>query len=293
MTSKGKGGDIFYDPYYYQYYYGKGMSKSKKKGGKMAHSSSKKHHNSGHKYYYGKSGMKSSKSRKLKKMSSKKHLHYYYSSPGDDYWYAKGKGKGKGVFDRVEEDDDGYNDLPICPPPRPRPPTGPGSRKSVRPPATSPTVEDDDQVHLKLPQPTFAPTNKLSNPTGPVTSPSQAQNQESQQNPATGRSDEDPASPPKEPVVSSWGDDEGDGGQRVRAVLFAGAGVAAGLIAIIATYIYRREKQYVAKELSLHQHHARSPTRRLGALPRQPHVPLAHTMSATVATESEVAALRA
>lgn len=241
--------------------------------------------------------MKSGKSRHLKMSKSSKHLyHYAYPGPGDYYLYSKGKGEGKGyyLYDRMEdedeEDDDGYNDLPICPPPRPRPPTGPTPR-SYRPPATSPTADDDDQVHLKMPRPTMAPTPRPANPTTPGSPPNQQQIQSSGEKPASGQSNEGPASPPSG-VVSSWGDDEGGGRERVRAVLFAGAGVAAGLIAIVAMYIYRREKQYVAKEISLHQQ-SRSQPRRLGALPREPRVPMVHTMSATVATESDVAALKA
>lgn len=291
MAPKGKGTNIFYDPYYYQYYKGKGMSKSKskskKKSGKMGHSDSLKKHyyQPTQKYYYGKSGMKSSKSRKLKK-SSHKHMYYAYPSPGSNYWYTKRKGAENYYEDDAEDDDDGYNDLPICPPPRPSPPANPGSQKSHHTPAASPTDDDDDQVHLKIPLPTKAPSSNLANPTAPGL----PQTQESQEKPTTGQSGGFTSSPPKGPAIATW-DDEGSDGQRVRAVLFVGAGIAAGVIAIIATYIYRREKQYVAKELSLHQH-ARSQPRRLGALPRQPHLPASKTMSTTVATESEVAALR-
>mmetsp|Transcript_23599 Transcript_23599/g.44897 ORF Transcript_23599/g.44897 Transcript_23599/m.44897 type:complete len:411 (+) Transcript_23599:393-1625(+) len=294
VATKGKGANIFSDPYYYQYYTGKGMSKSKskKKSGKMGHSySSKKHYYPAPKYYYGKSGMKSGKSRRLKKSShSHKQLHYAYPGHGDYYWYAIGKGKGTGEYymNTDEEDDDGWNNLPICPPPRPRPPVAPGSQKSYHAPAASPTADDDDQVHLKIPPPTRVPTSNIVNPTAPTGS----QTQESQEKPTTGQSGGNTGTPPTRPVVSTWDDDKGGGGQAVRAVLFAGAGVAAGVIAIIATYIYRREKQYVAKELSLNRY-ARSEPRRLGALPRQPRVAMAETMSATVATESEVAALRA
>ena len=280
-------------------------SKSKKKGGKMASGGSSKKQKAyqyyGYPYYPSKSGM----SRTLKKKKS--HKEYY---PSQAFWYStRGKGKGYYLFDRQDDDhpqaeDDDDDDLPFCPPPRPKPPrpkphrpTPPSSRKSAHPPAWSPTAknnDDGDSVTIDYhpaPSPHLTPTRA---PNGtPTTASGGSPVHQSQENPAPSNGNEPSARAPdaNEPIVASWGDEDDSAGglsdQSVRAALFAGAGVAAGLIAVIATYIYKREKKYVSKEMLLQQ----QSRGRLGARPRQPSLPLAKTMSATVATETELAAL--
>ena len=310
MNTKGKGKgqdpNIFYNPYYYPYSKGKGKgtaygskSKSTKHGRSYSQGMYKEH-----KIYY--QHMKTSKDSKSRRLDTKSSNYFHRDSY---FWYTQGlpKGKGKGqFFDRLDEVDSGddYYDLPICPPPRPHPPTqgrppaphSSGSYKSADPPALSPSARDDDNVPIGVPQPTRTPLAGIT----PVALPPV---QLSQENPApAGSQASGPSEPqtsdeaddddavPTEPVVANWGEVDSSGRSSeggVRAALFAGAGVAAGLIAVIATYIYRREKQYVAHEMKM-INSTRTP--RLGALPRQPHIPMAHTMSATVATESEMAA---
>lgn len=287
---KGKGGpsNIFSDGYN-PYYKGKGGGKSsmmsKKKGGKMSSSRSYKYKGNQYQYHYYKM---SSNSRHLKMMKSKSHKQYY---PSSSYWYSKGKGTGSNWYNRntdVEPEDDYEeqeedDDLPICPPPRPHPPRPHPKRPSAtdaRPPVWSPTTNQDGNDHHPGSSPNLAPTRAPNSTPTTATSPVQ----ESQEIDADDEDGGARQADPDEPVVASWGDgDDSKGGlsdQGVRAALFAGAGVAAGLIAVIATYIYRREKKFVRKELSLRQ----QSRGRLGAMPRQPDLPLAKTFSATVAS---------
>lgn len=281
--SDGKGGNVFRGPYYY--YPGKSSMKSSKSS---MSKKSKKHHSSSMSKKKGKSSS-SSGSSTYKKKGYYYYSDNYYSSKGGGYYVYKGKGKG-GFFDRVDNDGPADDDLPICPTPSPpakgssRPKSRPqlsGSRKSDDPPSGH-AAEDDDQVHLKFPPPTPAPVRSGSRPTSP-TAPSP---QQSQENPAG--SPTTPARPPASgPVVADWGEDNNnDNGRVVRAALFAGAGVLAALVGVIATVIYRREKQYVAKEVAL-QRTARTPLR---PTPRRA-VPVAHTMSNTEASQSELTSL--
>jgi hypothetical protein len=81
--------------------------------------------------------------------------------------------------------------------------------------------------------------------------------------------------------MANWGS-ESNSNSGVRAALFAGAGVVAGLLVMFATFIYRREKQRVTSEMKLHGNAAR-----LGAIPRDSAVPMATpTMSATLSSGS-------
>ena len=117
-------------------------------------------------------------------------------------------------------------------------------------------------------------------PTMAPVSPSQPTVQQSEERPVggspTGQNPQDGSKGDGDVSLENWGT-ESENGTGVRAALFAGAGVAAGLIAVVATYIYRREKQYQAQEAKLQ---ALDP--RLGALPRVHHLPVAQTMSTSL-----------
>jgi hypothetical protein len=210
----------------------------------------------------GKSGSKSKKSGKSGKKSKK-------GGKMDRYSYYT---KGKGVV--APEDDD---DLPICPPARPvakgRPqPPRPNRNKSPKnTPPNYRSVDDDQMVFTRAPS---APSV-----------------QQAADRPTTAQGSEPPAGAPTGLLP-----DFEDADTRVftkrgmRASLLAGAGVAASLMAVIATYIYKRERQYSEKEMHLQQHKEGATSRRPRIASRQG-LSVADTMSYTEATESETAAL--
>lgn len=238
------------------------------------------------KYHY----YKSSKSKKSKKhgksnksKKSKKQGYNYYPEYTKGYYQGKGKGV---VYKNQDLDDDDYDNLPICPPPRSSKghgyksaPHGAPSYKSAHPPSPpTPGAADDDD-----PPQTDPPTQTPVVFQGPTPTAQQAQ-----ENPAGSPTALPPAAPATGPVVAEWGNsNKSDARERgMRAALIVGAGVAAVLIAVIATYIYRREKQYVAKQTML-ERTARTPLRPRPILPRR-ELPVAQTMmSGTESSPSE------
>lgn len=188
----------------------------------------------------------------------------------DSSYYTKGKGV---------TSPDGDDDLPICPPPRPvakgRPqPPRPNHNKSPKNAPTNYRPVDDDMVDT------------------PTRAPSAPSVQQAADRPTSAQDSDPPAQAPTGGLVADWEDEDTRvfSQRGVRASLLAGAGVAAALMAVIATYVYKRERQFSEKEFHLQQQQQGSPSRRPRIASRQG-LSVADTMSYTEATESETTAL--